>query len=159
MVVLAMLMLSMNAAYIARQFETVDPLSYLRGEIDRNEYIARYRPEYRAFQYANRNLPNDARVLAIFLGNRSYYSDRELIFGDNLFKKIVKKANTSDMIGNEMQRLGITHLLIRYDIFNRWSKVQFDEKEKKRLSSFLDKNLNQLFSQSGYGLFGLKPNS
>ena len=157
-VLLATLMLSMNAAYIVRQFEYVDPFAYLGGEMDRHEYIARYRPEYKAFQYANHNLPDDARILAIFLGNRGYYSDRELVFGDNLFKKIVKKAKTSDMIGTEIQRLGITHLLIRYDIFNRWSKVQFNEKEKKRLGSFLEKHLNQLFSQSGYGLFGLKPN-
>ena len=156
-VLLATLMLSLNAAYIVKQFEYVDPFSYLRGGIDRNEYIARYRPEYRAFQYANRNLTNDAKVLAIFLGNRSYYSDRELIFGDNLFKKIVKKSNSSDMIRAEIQRLGITHLLIRYDIFNRWSGVQFNEKEKERLSSFLERNLNPLFSRSGYGLYGLKP--
>ncbi len=101
--------------------------------------------------------PDDAKILAIFLGNRSYYSDRELIFGDNLFKKVVKKSNSSDMIKAEIQRLGITHLLIRYDIFNRWSGVQFNEKEKERLSSFLERNLNPLFSQSGYGLYGLKP--
>ena len=154
---LATLMLSVNAAYIAKQFEYVDPFSYIGGEIDRNEYIARYRPEYRAFQYANRNLLGDVKVLAIFLGNRSYYSDRELVFGDNLFKKIVKKSDSSDMIRSEIQRLGITHLLIRYDIFNRWSGVQFNEKEKERLSSFLDRNMSQLFSQSGYGLYLLKP--
>ncbi|MGB5747186.1 MAG: phospholipid carrier-dependent glycosyltransferase [Desulfobacterales bacterium] len=156
-VLLVTLMLLMNAAYIVKQFEYVDPFSYLGGEIDRNEYIARYRPEYRAFQYANRNLPDDVKVLAIFLGNRSYYSDRELIFGDNLFKKIVKNSNSSDTIRTEIQRLGITHLLIRYDIFNRWSGVQFNEKERERLSSFLERNLNPLFSQSGYGLFGLQP--
>ena len=147
----------MNTAYIIKQFEYVDPFSYVGGKIGRNEYITRYRPEYRAFQYANRNLPEDVKVLALFLGNRSYYSDRELIFGDNLFKKIVKKSNSSDMIGAEIQRLGITHLLIRYDIFNRWADGQFNEKEKKRLGTFLDRNLNRLFSQSGYGLFGLKP--
>ena len=157
MVLLATFMLSLNAAYIVKQFEYVDPFSYLGGEIDRNAYIARYRPEYRAFQYANRNLPDDAKVLAIFLGNRSYYSDRELVFGDNLFKKIVKKSNSSDMIEVEIQRLGITHLLIRYDIFNRWAGVQFNANEKERLSSFLERNLNPLFSQSGYGLYGLKP--
>ncbi len=56
-VLLATLMLSLNAAYIVKQFEYVDPFSYLGGKIDRNEYIARYRPEYRAFQYANHNLP------------------------------------------------------------------------------------------------------
>ena len=157
MVLLVTLMLSVNAAYIIKQFETVDPFSYMGGKIGRNEYIARYRPEYRAFQYANRNLSDDVKVLALFLGNRSYYVDRELIFGDNLFKKIVKKSNSPAIIRAEIQRLGFTHLLIRYDIFNRWAGVQFNDKEKKRLSLFLDRNLKQLFSQSGYGLFQLKP--
>ena len=156
-VLLATFMLSVNTAYIIKQFDYVDPFSYIGGKISRNEYIARYRPEYKAFQYANGNLPDDVKVLALFLGNRSYYSDRELIFGDNLFKKIVKKSNSSDMMRAEIQRLGITHLLIRYDIFNRWAGAQFNDKEKKRLGLFLENNLNQLFSQSGYGLFGLKP--
>jgi len=154
---LTTLILSVNAAYVIKQFEYVDPFSYIGGKISRNEYIARYRPEHSAFQYANGNLPDDAKILALFLGNRSYYSDRELIFGDNLFMKIVKKSNSSNMIRAEIQRSGFTHLLIRYDIFNRWAGIQFNGKEKKKLGSFLDGHLSQLFSQSGYGLFELKP--
>jgi 4-amino-4-deoxy-L-arabinose transferase-like glycosyltransferase len=150
-------MLALNASYIVNQFHHVRPLSYILGRTDRDAYITRYRPEYTVIQYANRNLSDKAKILALFLGNRRYYSDREMIFGNNLFRKSVKTAESSDMITAEMQRNGFTHLLIRYDLFNRWSAVQFDDAEKGVLKTFFENHLTQLFSQSGYGLFRIKP--
>jgi len=154
-VLLATLVLSVNTAYIIKQFQYVDPFSYIGGKIGRNEYITRYRPEHIAFQYANRNLPDDAKILALFLGYRSYYSDRELIFGDNLFKKIVKKSNSSDIVRAEIQSLGFTHLLIRYDIFNRWAGVQFNDGEKKSLKVFFERGARHVLSKNGYVLMQL----
>jgi 4-amino-4-deoxy-L-arabinose transferase-like glycosyltransferase len=151
--VIALVMLGLNAVYIKKQFDIVIPFSYLSGRMDRDAYIAKYRPEYMTIQYANRNLPNNAKVLALFLGNRLYYNDRDLIFGNNLFRKSVKTSESSDMILAEMQKIGFTHLLIRYDPFNRWAGVQFNEKEKEMIKAIFKKNLKQLFSQSGCGLF------
>ena len=79
-----------------------------------------------------------------------------MIFGNNLFRKSVKKAESSDMLIAEMQKIGFTHLLIRYDPFNRWVGEQFNDKEKEMLKAIFKNNLNQLFSQSGCGLFKLK---
>ncbi len=110
-------MLSLNASYMLKQFKLVEPFGYILGQTDRDAYIANYRPEYTTIQYANRNLPNNAKILALFLGNRLYYSDRDLIFGNNLFRKSVKMAESSDMIIAEMQKKGFTHLLIHYDPF------------------------------------------
>jgi len=56
-----------------------------------------------------------------------------------------------------MQKNGFTHLLIRYDLFNRWSGVQFDDAQKGILKTFFEIHLTQLFSQSGYGLFRIEP--
>jgi 4-amino-4-deoxy-L-arabinose transferase-like glycosyltransferase len=152
-----MFALSLNAAYVLNQFQHVQPLSYILGQTDRDAYITKYRPEYAVIQYANRNLPDNARILGLFLGNRRYYSDRELISGNNLFRKSVKTAESSDTILAEMQKNGFTHLLIRYDLFNRWSGVQFDDVEKGILKTFFKNHLAQLFSQSGYGLFRIEP--
>ena len=155
-VLLVTFMLLLNASYILKQFKIVEPFGYILKQTDRDTYIAKYRPEYMTIQYANRNLPNNAKILALFLGNRLYYSDRDLIFGNNLFRKSVKKAKSSDMIIAEMQKIGFTHLLVHYDPFNRWVGVQFNDKEKEMLKAIFKKDLNQLFSQSGYGLFKLK---
>jgi hypothetical protein len=62
-------------------------------------------------------------------------------------------AESSDMIIAEMQKKGFTHIFIRHDLFNRWTGVQFDDKEKEMLDAIFKKNLNKLFSQSGYGLY------
>jgi hypothetical protein len=149
--------LSLNAAYVVNQFQHVRPLSYILGRKDRDAYISKYRPEYSVIQYANRNLSDNAKILGLFLGNRRYYSDRELISGNKLFRKSLKAAVSSDTFLAEMQKNGFTHLLIRYDLFNRWSGVQFDDAQKSILKTFFENHLTQLFSQSGYGLFLIEP--
>ena len=88
-------MLGMNGAYIWGQFNYVDPMSYLSGRVNRETYIERYRPEYPAIKYANKNLARRSKILGLFLGNRLYYSDREIIFGDGFFRNTVNRAEIS----------------------------------------------------------------
>jgi len=152
-VLLASGLLAYNGIYIFQQFKYVKPFSYLRGQVSRDEYIAQYRPENVVIQKINQNLPESTKILALFLGNRGYYCNRELIFGDNLFKKIIKNGQTPDMIGEKLRKMDFTHLLIRYDLFNTWANKQFNEQEKEMLKEFLGKQLFQLYSHAGYGLF------
>ncbi len=108
-------MLSMNGAYIWGQFNYVDPMSYLSGRVNREAYIERYRPEYPTIKYANKNLSSRSKILGLFIGNRLYYSDREIIFGDGFFRNTVNRAEISESILKELRQQKITHLLIRYD--------------------------------------------
>jgi 4-amino-4-deoxy-L-arabinose transferase-like glycosyltransferase len=75
------LMLSMHATYIYKQFRIVNPIGYLSGEISRDEYIEHFRPGYPVIQYANNNLSDDAKIFTIYLGNRGYYFDKEILIG------------------------------------------------------------------------------
>jgi hypothetical protein len=154
--ILAGAVLSLNSLYIVKQFTYVEPFRYLNGELDRNAYILKYRPEFGVIHYANQNLPDNAKILALFLGNRSYYSDRELIFGNNIFKKIVKEADSVDRILGDIQKRGYSHLLVRYDIFNSWAGVQFTDREKEMLKILFEKSIRTVVSENGYGLFQLK---
>jgi hypothetical protein len=130
-------------------------MSYLSGRLDRETYIERYRPEYPTIKYLNKNLASSSKILALFLGNRLYYSDREIIFGDSLFRNTVNRANISKSILKELRQQKITHLLIRYDIFNTWSNRQLDEETKEILHSFFKNYTHRLFSKAGYGLYQL----
>ncbi len=150
------LMLWSNVVYIGEQFNQVDPISYLTGRITRDEYIERFRHEYPTIQFANHNLSKDAKMLCLFLGNRLYYSDREMVFNEALFKNTVKRARSSKAITIELERAGITHLLIRYDLFNSWFIDNFDDREKKMINKFFDEHAFGLFSKNNYGLFELK---
>lgn len=142
-----------NVPYIIKQFSYVKPFEYLSGKISRDEYIERYRPEYAAFKYANNNLSNNAKVLCFFLGNRRYYSDRDVIFGENLFIASVKNKE----IISDLKKKGITHLLIWYNPFDKWANNNFNDKEKMLLEKFFKENTVIVFSKKGYGLFELKP--
>jgi 4-amino-4-deoxy-L-arabinose transferase-like glycosyltransferase len=153
---LLFLMLWSNVAYIGEQFKHVDPLSYLFGRIGRDEYIEKFRHEYPTIQFANNNLSEDAKILCFFLGNRLYYSDRNMVFNEELFRKTVKQARLAKTVFLGLEREGITHLLIRHDLFNSWLIDNFDEREKMMIKKFFDEHANLLFSKNVYGLFELK---
>ena len=156
MLVLATIFLTYNGIYIFRQFEYVKPFTYLSGQASRAEYIVKYRPEYTVIQYINHNLPQSSKIMALFLGNRGYYFNREVMFGDNLFKKIVKQGDSPSIIRDRLRQMGLTYLVIRYDLFNHWAKSQFNNDEKRRLQRFFAEFVTPLLSHSGYGLYALK---
>lgn len=146
---------SQNLIYIVDQFKHVDPLPYLSGRIHRDAYIERYRPEYAAIKYANLNLSGRVKLLGLFLGNRAYYSEHEIIFNHPRFKKIVQHADSSMRIAADLKQIGVTHLIVGHNLYNRWSHARFSPHEKGMLAKFYRKHLRQLFSQGGYGLYAL----
>jgi len=147
--------LSVHAAYIVKQFNNVRPFDFIAGDVDRDAYITRYRPEYSVYQYANKNLPDTSKILGLFLGNRRYYSDRDLTFDNNLLRDIIKTADTPEAISDSLQAIGYSHLLIRFDLFNRWADKQFDDREKRIMIVFFEEYAKPLLSRNGYGLFAL----
>ncbi len=153
---LVTMILSLNASYILKQFRYVDPFSYISGRMSRDTYIAKYRPEYSIYQYVNRHLPKNVKILGLFLGNRGYYSERDLIFGVNEFKKMVNRADSEKEVLNELRNEGFIYLIIRFDLFNQWTNKQFDDRKKEMLKIFFAKHVKHLLSKDGYGLFKLR---
>ena len=149
------LLICLNMIYVWEQFQRVQPISYLSGRVGRDAYIEKYRPEYAAILFANQHLPEDAKLFCLFLGDRSYYSDREMFFGDPYFRRIVKQTNSAERLWLEFQKNNITHLLIRYDIFNQWSGHQFNAREQTMLGNFFNAHAELIFAKGGYGLYRL----
>ncbi|UCG09398.1 MAG: phospholipid carrier-dependent glycosyltransferase [Desulfobacterales bacterium] len=147
------LLIGMNAVYVWEQFQGIQPISYLSGRLERDAYIETYRPEYAAIQFANRNLPDSAKIFCLFLGDRSYYSDKQMLFGDAYFKRIVKQANSAEQLALELKKRNITHLLIRYEIFYHWSKHQFNNRDQAILGYFWGRHARLIFTKGGYGLY------
>ncbi|MDM8551662.1 glycosyltransferase family 39 protein [Desulfobacterales bacterium HSG2] len=148
-----------NAAYIYGQFKYVDPISYITGKTGRDEYIKRYRGEYPAVQFANSNLSENSKILGIFIGDRRYYCDRDMVFDINGLLKTIKEAASPKKIASDLGKKEITHLLIRYDLFNEWRGNNFEGGKAAMLGTFLKEHLTPLFSKGGYGLFRLEKNS
>ena len=147
------LLLLLNAVYIWQLNYRIDPLSYISGRLNRDQYIENRRPEYAAHRYANNNLPDNARILGLFLGNRSYYSDRELIFGESFFKNTVMHENSGQAIAATLKKHEITHILVYYRVFNQWSDHNFDRQQRGYLLNFFNNHTNLIFSKGEYGLY------
>ncbi|MFH1932413.1 MAG: glycosyltransferase family 39 protein [Pseudomonadota bacterium] len=149
-----------NAHYVFTQYKNVRPFDYLNGTLTRDEYIDKFRREYPAIRYINENLPQDARILFFYLGNRGYYCDRDYLFdmqkGVSTLWKIVEKSNSPEEVLTELKNRRITHLLIRYDIFDRWVKNDFEDRERTMVSQFFKKYVKSLYFKWGYGVSRLE---
>jgi hypothetical protein len=148
-------LLGLNAAYLVDQFGIVDPISYLRGEVSREAYILKHRPEYAAISFANRNLPENARILALFNGNRIYYSERELVCDNESFRRAVNASKSSADLVQTLRGNRISHLLVRADLFSQWAESQFQPDQKAVLQSFFGDALLRLYQGHGYVLFAV----
>jgi len=150
----------LNASYILNQYKYVDPFSYLNGTLSRDQYIDKYRLEYPAMRYINENVPHDARILFIYIGNRGYYCDREYIFDMNhnrsTLRQLVKGSTDPETILLGLKGMGITHLLIRYDIFDKWVKTNFISKDRDVMKAFFKRYVKLLFFKWGYGISQLE---
>jgi hypothetical protein len=146
----------LNVRYIVNQFRYVDPISYITGRVGRDNYIERFRKEYPAIQFANDNLPENARILCLFLGNRRYYSDRDMDFDEGLFFRAVKESKSPKEIRLYLRQRKITHLLVRNDLFNKWQMDNFNKRERAVFADFFHDCVNLLFSKYNYGLFELR---
>jgi len=149
-------LVSLNVFYIIGLFKIVDPMSYISGRVGRDEYIEKYRPAYAVINYANHNIPDNAKIMCMFLGNRSYYIDREIVFSYGLASKAVIKKDSSKKILDDLKKRKMTHLIIRYDLFNKWSHDNYSDREKEVISIFFKNHVELIYSKNGHGLYRLK---
>jgi hypothetical protein len=145
-----------NAVYIKGLFHSIDPFSYLSGRVNRDEYIQRFRPEYPVIQYANAHLPGDARILGLLMGNRGYYFDQEVVFTEGLFWGWLKMAAGPENLAKNLKKERISHLFIRFDLFNKWVNDNFEDDKKELLKQFFERHAKSVFAKGGYGLFELR---
>jgi hypothetical protein len=146
-------MLMINTVYIVQQFIHVKPLSYITGQVGRDEYIEKFCSEYPVLKYANNNLSDRAKILSIFLGNRIYYSDRMMLSDANLFFKAVERTDDSAQIQSDLKKVGITHLIVRIDLFDKWINDNYDDRKKKLIKNFFSRYTHLLFAKNGYFFF------
>ncbi|MDO9109920.1 MAG: hypothetical protein Q7U40_04635, partial [Desulfatirhabdiaceae bacterium] len=95
------------------------------------------------------------KILAIFLGNRGYYFDRYVLFDMKLPIPAIDTAGEGQSVETLLHGQGITHLLIRYDLFDNWLGT-LTEKDRETLARFFQTRTRLLFSSGGHGLFALE---
>ena len=117
------------------QFRIIDPVSYLEGALTRDQYIQKHRAEYDVIRYANAHLPEGEKILCLFTGGRIYYSDHEMLQGDELLKNALQRVASAAEISQRLRRMEVKHLLVRIDVLNSFADG-FDADTRQRLDCF-----------------------
>lgn len=152
LVFLVVVMLGFNADYAVKRFQKVDPWAYLSGRLSRDAYISRHRPEYALIQHVNTQLAPDAHILALFMGERRYYFDREVTFSEGLIAKLVAEANNRNDIQSQLKKRGLTHLAVRWGLLQQWVPNNLSAPEIERFNQFLKLGTRLLYQSNGYVL-------
>lgn len=145
--------LALNGMYVSRQFQKIQPLAFITGKITRDTYIEQYRPEYAVIRYANQNLPKKATILAVFIGERGYYFDREVLFDKDRFLLSDRISGPIKPVLPSLKKRGITHLFVRSDLFLRWINTDLNTQEKQGLLFLFQNHVQSVYSKNGYELF------
>ncbi|WP_446009460.1 ArnT family glycosyltransferase [Candidatus Electrothrix sp.] len=129
------LLLLWNASYIRQQFQEVDPLSYITGRVNRDEYLSKQLPEYPIMQYANKHLPESAKILCIYMGRRGYYLNRPHLihaYGkkNSLLAWLQKPGSNLNTILTNLQQQKIDYLLVRTDLMAQWLYNEGSQQQK-----------------------------
>jgi hypothetical protein len=148
--------LAYNGRYVVGQFKEVEPFGYLTGAVSRDEYLDRHRPEYAAMRFINHHVPQDARVMLIFLGSRGYYCDRDYVYGDEALGSVFQGSAHAEEMHAKMKGMGVTHLLIYDPLFGRWVNSNVGERAEKVLKPFFLNYVKLLYCHNGFSLFALK---
>jgi len=148
-------MLLPNGLYVLQQFREVQPAGFISGKVSRAQYIEMRRGEYRVLQYANARLAPDAQILGVFLGNRIYYSDRKMMTDPGMLLRAVRGSDTSQGISDALKKMGLTHLIIRSDLFESWMGNNLEKKQRELIRKALGEQMKLLYFKNGYALFEL----
>jgi hypothetical protein len=105
-------------------------------------------------RYINSHLPLDARVLGVFLGNRRYYCDRDLIF-DGSLEAGIRSAASAEVLATMLREKGFTHVIIQHDLFDKFILSRLSVDRLNLFQTFIINHTKSLFSGDGHILFEL----
>lgn len=146
----------MNVVYLGQQFDKVQPFQYLTGEIGRDRYIQKHRPEYAVIRFGNDHLPKESKIYCLFLGSRRYYSDNDLLFDNDMFVQAVKDTATAAEMTSFFKNKGIPYLMVGRNLFDQWADAVFDSAQKVKIQTFFREMVTSLYEEGGYSLYAIK---
>jgi hypothetical protein len=144
-----------NALYLVNQFRVVDPISYLSGRVKREDYISRFRPEYPVMKFANLHLTDNDKIMGLYLGNRRYYCDRDIVFGEGLITRSVILSSSAGELFKDIKNDGFTHVIVHLDLLKDWLGT-LNERERALFVEFFNRYLHILDKNLPYVLFEMR---
>ncbi|MEE9259249.1 MAG: hypothetical protein V3U37_06870 [Nitrospinaceae bacterium] len=147
-----------NLSLIAADWNRIQPLPYIFGGENREQFWTRHIPSYPMFRTVNEKLEKDSVVLFVYMRNLGYLSERKFIsdtfFEAHTLQTILRRDASVEGIAGQLESLGATHLLFdnRY-VFGEDSA--FSPEEREALKNFLNSNARLVEGKNGYYLYGV----
>jgi hypothetical protein len=146
-----------NGVYLWNYFQSLSPLGYLSRAETRAGYLARTLPDYRAFDYINRNLPDSARIYLLFMARRAYYCEREYFhdLGESpaTLLRVIHDAKSTAEIQVGLGRRGITHLIAREGLLQTFLRNNLLAANANLWDDFVRTHLTKLYQDGQYAVF------
>jgi hypothetical protein len=153
------ILLIFNFIYLKNRIETIDPFPYVLGKETREAFLKRHLLHYDAVEYINHFLPDDAVVFTMFLGRRGYYLNRnyknESSFGMETIRHLINNADNERKYLEYVRSMGVTHILMRIDLVDKFLKDNFSKYDIKRFLSLETKYWKKVYESNGYAVWDI----
>lgn len=153
-------LLALNGVYLGMDVRAASPEKYLLGQESREAYLSRMLTEYPAIQYINQHLPATAKIYFLFVGRRVYYCERSWFHDSGeyptLFFHSIRGAHNGEEVEARLHEKGLTHLLLRVDLFLRFLAENFSQQDGEMWSQFQARHLRLLFEEGGYAVYEIR---
>ncbi len=139
-------------------------LAVALGRTERQTYLARRFYMYPAYAFANSQLPPTSKLL-IFPEDRTYYLNREYLWGDPISQGIIEYADYAAPVDflADLQVRGVTHVVLShpaFDFFINWeshneSLVDYMTAAHQLITDLASTEASLIFSENGVEIYAL----
>ncbi len=114
--ILVAIILAFNFYLIVPLYSASSPEEFISGRLDRSSYLRIKIRDYSAYEFINKMLPTNAKIMFLYTGNDGYYLDREYFYDSYYLgytiRSILKHAANGGQVAHQLKKMGITHLFI-----------------------------------------------
>ncbi len=137
--------------------QVVGNLPFIMGDMTRNQYLKEHIPGYRAYIYANEDLPSNAYILLALFESRGYFLERKYMWINPISQRALplEGYKNADELAIELEALGFTHVLFRTDFVDRFINIRYGEILKSLTFGLLSQHARLIYSAPPYELYEL----
>jgi len=154
------ILLMFNLTYLKKRIEIINPIPHVLGKETREAFLKRHLLDYTAVKFINENLPENAKVFTMFLGRRGYYLNRdyknEPSFGMNSLQHMINSSNDEKEFVEYVRSMGVTHILMRTDLVNKYLKDNFSKDNINRFLTLEKKYWQKVYENNGYTIWDIR---
>ncbi len=134
--------------------------AYVLGHQDKETYLKKNYGPYEAYEYVNKQLPEDAVV--VLMGEpRLAYLKRRAIFSDvfvlPLHDQILSRHSSPQEIAAAFRKEGATHLIISrkgmYQLAEKWGYSRWSQEEQTQWTAFLNESTELQYEKNNWQVF------